>query len=401
VPAFLPFTGLRFDPAAAGAGLDSLTCPPYDVIDEEERAALEGRAPHNAVRLILPRDRSVDGDRYDATAALLADWRAQGVLRSDSGPRFYGYRMRFTDEHGAARHTHGVIGALRLPEPGENDVLPHERTLPKAKSDRLALMRATRCNLEPIWGLSLASGLTELLDDSVVLAECTDADGTVHELHEIADPDRIAAISGAVASAPVVLADGHHRFETACTYRNELRAAGTPLAGTDAILTLVVELVDDELWIEPIHRLIDLPAEVDLRARLDDRFEFVAAGPCTPEGIDTLTGAMLDRGALGLVDARGLALAIPRHRPVGPDSAVVEDLVVPALPEAAWHYWHDAHTTAAFVAKGTATHAILCSPVSVDQTRAVALAGERMPQKTTFFAPKPRTGLVLRSLTDN
>ena len=401
MPGFLPFTGLRFDPAAAGAGLDALTCPPYDVIDEEERAALEALGPHNAVRLILPRDRSVDGDRYDETAELLADWRTRGILRSDVGPRFYGYRMRFTDEHGTARHTHGVIGALRLPEPGDADVLPHERTLPKAKSDRLALMRATNCNLEPIWGLSLASGLTELLDDSVLLAESTDADGTVHELHEIADPAAIAAITRTVESAPVVLADGHHRFETACTYRNELRSAGTPLAGADAILTLVVELVEDELWIEPIHRLIDLPAEVDLRARLDDRFEFIAAGPASPEGIDALTVAMSERGALGLVDTDGLALAVPRRRPTGPDSAVVEELIVPALPEAGWHYWHDAHTTASFVEKGSATHAILCSPVSVEQTRGVALAGERMPQKTTFFAPKPRTGLVLRSLTDD
>ncbi|MFM7225265.1 MAG: DUF1015 family protein [Actinomycetota bacterium] len=398
MPGFLPFTGLRYDPAVTGTGLDALTCPPYDVIDEEARAALEHLAPHNAVRLILPRDCDVEGDRYEGVAGLLETWRASGALRSDGAPRFYGYRMRFTDEHGVHRHTHGVIGALRLPEPGEADVLPHERTLPKAKSDRLALMRATHTNLEPIWGLSLAGGLTDLLDDSVLLAECRDADGTQHELHDIRDPERIAAIVAAVGSAPVVLADGHHRFETACTYRDELRAAGAPTAGADAILALVVELVEDELWIEPIHRLIDLPAGIDLIARLDDAFAIERGGPATPEAIDALTVAMRERGALGLVDDRGLALAVPRLRPNGPDSAVVEELIVPRLPEADWHYWHDAMTTASFVEKGQATHAVLCSPVSVEQTRAVALASERLPQKTTLFAPKPHTGLVLHPL---
>lgn len=398
MPGFLPFAGLRFDPEVTGTGFDALTCPPYDVIDEEGRVALEDLAPHNAVRLILPRDRHEDGDRYEATGSLLTRWTEDGVLRRDDGPRFYGYRMRFTDEHGRYRHTHGVIGALRLPEPGDDDVLPHERTLPKAKSDRLALMRSTRCNLEPIWALSLARGLTDLLDDSVLLARCIDADGTAHELHEIADPQHIAAIATAIGSAPVVLADGHHRFETACTYRDEIRAAGRPTDGADAILTLVVELVEDELWIEPIHRLIDLPDDVDLRARLADAFEITPAGPCTPEAIDALTTSMRRHGGLGLIDADGLALAVPRNRPAGPDSAVVEELVVPRIPEASWHYWHDAVTTASLVDKGEATHAILCSPVSVEQTRAVALAGERMPQKTTFFAPKPRTGLVLRPL---
>jgi uncharacterized protein (DUF1015 family) len=398
VPSFLPFAGVRYDVAAAGTGLDALTAPPYDVVDEEQRAALEASDAHNAVRLILPRDGERDGDRYERAARTFAEWSRTGVLRPDPAPRFYGYRMRFTDAHGRARHTHGVIGALALPEAGAPDVLPHERTLPKAKSDRLSLLQATRVNGDPIWVLSLADGLTALLADATPLGSCRDPDGAVHELAAIDDAATVASISATVAQSPVVLADGHHRFETACTYRDEQRAGGRDPGGASAIMTLVVELADDELCIEPIHRLIDMPNGVDVRDRLGDVFDVRPAGPVTSEAVESLEADMRVHHALGLVDAKGLALAVPRGAVEPPDSAVVESLVVERLPEATWHYRHDAQAVAALVDKGAASAAILCSPVSVAETRAAALAGVRMPQKTTFFTPKPRTGMVFRTL---
>ena len=303
-----------------------------------------------------------------------------------------------------------MIGALALPEPGADDVLPHERTLPKAKSDRLALLREMRVNVDPIWALSLGTGLTEQAERSTPLTACTDPDGVRHELGAIDDPAAIAAIRAAVEPNRLVLADGHHRFETAINYRNERRAAGIDDAGADAIMTFVVELVDDELCIEPIHRLIDLPAGTDTRAQLADAFDITPAGPVTPEAVDDLVAQMRSRGGLGLVDGQGLALAVPRadvraaalageHAAVAEtDAAVVDAVVVPRLPDATWHYRHDAAAVAALVDKGVASAAILCSPVSVSQTRAAALAGARMPQKTTFFWPKPRTGMVFRPL---
>jgi uncharacterized protein (DUF1015 family) len=408
VPDFFAFAGLRYDCDAAGSALDALAAPPYDVIDEELRAALEAEAPHNAVRLLLPRDESADGDRYDRAAAALADWEQSGVLERDAAPRLYPYRMQFRGPHGEARHTRGVIGALRLPEAGDPSLLPHERTVAKAKSDRLALLRATRANVDPIWGLSLGAGLTELLAPDTVLATCTDPDGNTHELGAIDDPARIGRIGALVGGAPVVLADGHHRFETACAYRDELRAAGRDVGGADKIMMLVVELVDDELDIEPIHRLLELPAGVDLRARLADAFDVVDAGAYAEERVDALQARMAAEHALGLVDRAGLALAVPQpdaraaaladenDTVASTDAAVVETMVKPRLPEATWRYWHDAAGVAAQVEKGAATAAILCSPVSVAQTRAAALEGARMPQKTTFFTPKPRSGMVYR-----
>jgi uncharacterized protein (DUF1015 family) len=405
---FSPFAGVRY--RAASAELAALVAPPYDVIDEDQRAALEAADEHNAVRLILPRDEVDEGDRYARAAETFARWRATGVLAADPAPRFYGYRMEFTDPHGARRHTRGVLGALSLPEPGDDDVLPHERTSAKAKSDRLALLRAMRVNVDPIWGLTLGSGLAELLEDATPLAACVDSDGVHHEIAAVDDPDAIAAIRRVVGGSPVVLADGHHRFETALTYRDELRSSGIPPAGAAAIMTFVVELADDELCIEPIHRLLDAPSGTDLRAVLADAFEVRAAGANTSDGVDALEGAMRDRRGLGLVDDRGLALAIPHadartealageHPAVAAtDTAVIEALVVPRLPDATWQYRHDAHGVAALVDKRVATAAILCSPVSVALTRAAAVDRVRMPQKTTFFWPKPRTGMVFRTL---
>ena len=371
---------------------------------------LEAADEHNAVRLILPRDQVEDGDRYVRAAETFARWRADGLLVADPAPRFYGYRMEFTDPHGAHRHTRGVLGALSLPEPGDHDILPHERTLPKAKSDRLALLRAMRVNVDPIWGLTLGSGLTAVLEDAVPLAACVDPDGVRHEITAVDDPEAVAAIRRVVGGSAVVLADGHHRFETACNYRDELRSAGIAPAGAAAIMMFVVELADEELCIEPIHRLIDAPSGTDVRAALVDAFEVRAAGANTPDGIDALEAAMRAGHGLGLVDDRGLALAIPHadaraaalageHPAVAAtDTAVIEALVVPRLPDATWQYRHDAHGVAALVDKRVATAAVLCSPVSVAPTRAAAVDRVRMPQKTTFFWPKPRTGMVFRTL---
>ncbi len=405
---FSPFSGVRYQDASAE--LAALVAPPYDVIDDDQRATLEATHEHNSIRLILPRDVATEGDRYERAARTFTGWCAEGVLVRDAVPRFYAYRMEFTDPQGARRHTRGVLGALTLPESGDDDVLPHERTLPKAKSDRLALLRAMRVNVDPIWGLTLGSGLTALLAGAEPLAECVDADGVLHELAAIDDPKTIAAIHDVVAGAPLVLADGHHRFETALNYRNELRVEGVAPGGAAAIMAFVVELVDDELCIEPIHRLVDTPAGVDIRARLADAFDVRDAGANTPEGVDELTAAMRAQAGLGLVDERGLALAVPNagaraaalegeHPAVAAtDAAVIEALVVPRLADASWQYRHDAHGVAALVDKGAASAAILCSPVSVAGTRAAALDRVRMPQKTTFFWPKPRTGMVFRTL---
>lgn len=398
MPRFEPFCGVRY---ASGGDIASVAAPPYDVVDEHERQAFAANSPHNAIRLILPQDEHVDGDRYMAAAKLLAQWQSDGVLATDESPRFYGYLMEFTGPDGAARHTLGVLGALAVPDVmGEGGVLPHERTIAKAKSDRLDLLRATRANLDPIWGLSLTEGFTALIDTSHPIANCVDELGVHHTLFVIDDPAAIAAISSAIDANPLVLADGHHRFETAFNYRNEQRTATATDPGADAIMALVVELADDQLCIQAIHRLAELPAGFDARGALSDAFTFETVASLAEAG---------DRGPV-LIDGDGMAVlvaidsvvntALEGEEPAArnTDAAVIEQVVKPRWPDAVWVYRHDDDEIVNLVQNGTYTAGIVLRPASVATTRAAAFAGVRMPQKTTFFYPKPRTGMVFRKL---
>jgi uncharacterized protein (DUF1015 family) len=382
------------------------------VIDDDDRARLESADPHNSVRLILPRDGTDGRDRYQVASGCLDAWRIDGVLVVDDPARFYLYEMLFEDENGRFRRTHGVVGALGLPSPGtepaEVGVLPHERTMKTATSDRLSLLRATRANLDPIWVLSLADGLSKQLVRyrSPLIAYCEDQDGVTHRLFPLTEPEHIATVSEAVTSAPVVLADGHHRFETACAYRDERLDAGIDDPGAGWIMAFAAELADDELRVRPIHRLLHGVGGVDVRRALTGPFAVDDMGPNTPDGIVSLRRRMRDDGALGLVDGSGLALLRPAAsvtetevlRDV--DSTRFDTQVRPALPGAKVTFRSDAAAVAALVEKGAADAAVLLRPVSVAQIRAAAFAGVRMPEKTTFFSPKPRTGMVFRSLDE-
>jgi uncharacterized protein (DUF1015 family) len=379
--------------------LDDVVCPPYDVISEAERFALEARSPYNIVRLELPRDDAGGIDRYQRAAALLDAWRDGGVLHRDTDPAFFGYRMRFTDPSGAARQTVGVIGALELEPPGSG-ILPHEETTPKAKTDRLELVRATRTNVSPIWGLTPAGGLSALGPAPAHPAEhAVDLDGVAHDLWPITEPDQIKGIRAAVESQPVLIADGHHRYETALAYRDEQARQGTKGADEDLVMALIVELAERQLTVQPIHRLLKgLPSGFDVPASLADWFELV---PTTPAD-RTITSRMAEEGALAVVTPGGTWLARPRPAVTAAATHDLDssrlDLVLAALPSHQLVFQPGWDHAAAAVASGEADAAILLRPVTVDQIGAVSHGGVRMPAKTTYFWPKPRTGMVVREL---
>ncbi len=399
---FEPFPGLRFS-ASHVSSLDDVVCPPYDVISEEERERLVARSPANIVRVELPR--STDGDDpYLAAAKLLDAWRDGGVLHRDREPAFYGYRMSFTDELGTARSTVGVIGALGLEPPGAG-ILPHEETTPKARSDRLSLLRATRANLSPIWGLSPAAGLTELLGSPAhprPAERVTCEDGVCHELWPITDRHEVDDISQVVGSEPVLIADGHHRYETALAFQAEERDAGGGRPGDhDLVMALVVELAEDQLAVGAIHRLLSgLPEGFDLAGALG-RYYYLEP---TARGDAGIARAMQDAGASALVTPDGCWLARPR--PETADAAVHDldssrlDVAIAALPPHRVDFQHGADLCLAAVESGHAQAAVLLRPAGVGQIAEVARGGVRMPAKTTFFWPKPRTGMVVRELID-
>lgn len=398
MPRFEPFVALRYSPSLP---LGKVVAPPYDVLSDSDVVALLASHPRNIVAIDVPRD--VDGPgRYDLAGQRLGDWIADGTLVRDPQPSFTLYRTHFTDEAGTVRETVGVLGGLEVVDEGAGGVLPHERTIPKAKTDRLDLTRATNANLSPVWGLSLTPGLTDLLRaPGEPMGSCTDEQGVVHTVERISDPERVATIAAAVGAHPVLIADGHHRYAISRTFRDEVRAAGQRDSPAELTLSYVAELVEDQLSIDAIHRLYHGVTADDLLRILSQCFDTSEAGAVTP----AFSAEAIRRGALCLVRPDGTGVWLTA-KPVafvgvrGLDGAYLEH----ALREQAIDvsYQHGVQHVIDLVAGGTAaqpTTGVLIRPTSIVEIRRTADEGLLMPPKSTYFTPKLRTGLVLRPLS--
>lgn len=399
---FEPFPGIRYDPERVDPGL--VTAPPYDVLDAAERAALLERDPHNVIAVDLPVAPGQDGADadYERAADLFARWQDEGVLVTDE-PSFYAYRMGYTDEAGRARQVAGIIGALELSPPDEGRVLPHEQTTPKAKTDRLRLYRATGANLSAVWGLSPAAGLGALAElPGPPVARWTDDLGVHHRLWQITQPGLLDAIAGAVGSEPVVIADGHHRYATALQHRDERHESGAGAGPWDLVLAFVVELSEDQLDVQPIHRVLTgVPDGLDLAEALAPWFEVEADATVDPTVVDR----MVAEGALTLLTAKGAWTLRPRPEALAGardlDSSRL-DLALAGIAaeqvELGVAYQHGVDRVQALVDGGEVDAGVLLRPATVGQILEIAHGGERMPPKTTFFHPKPSTGQVFRSI---
>jgi uncharacterized protein (DUF1015 family) len=388
MPHFEPFRGLRYDRTVP---LDQVIAPPYDVIEPRQREELADRHPENSVLVELP-ESSGNHDRYEHAAELLESWQRRGHLLRDPLPSLYVYRMRTPE--GAM--TTGVVGALRLPEGESDDVRPHEETLAKPLGDRLHLLRATRANLSPIWLLSTRSGLSGLLPTTGdPTARAQDDDGVIHELWRIDDAEDCARIAAAVGSAPLVVADGHHRYQTALHYRGE-EVGESGKDGAGSIMAYVVELSPAQLRVGAIHRVLrglDKPEAIQEAARA--HFNMVRAGPLA----DGVVGALETSRNLGLLLPDGSWLLTPRQE----ESQDLLDptLVQPMLDELEGvevGFAHHAEEAAEQVRSGESQAALVLRPVGVEQIARWATDHRRMPPKTTYFHPKPRTGMVFRLL---
>jgi uncharacterized protein (DUF1015 family) len=392
MPRFEPFNGLRYD--SAHVDLSMVIAPPYDVIGPEQRARLASRHSANAVRIELPEpDHRAGLDRYEHAARQLERWQEEGILVRDPRPDFYAYRMT------AGQYaTNGVIGALGLDDASAASTFLHEQTLPKPKSDRLELLEATGTNVSPIWGLSLSTGLTEVfLRSGTPDATATDEDGVAHDLWVIDDPGTIKAVGDAVGTAPVVIADGHHRYETAMAYHRERAGAS---AGGDQVMALIVELAAGQLHVGPIHRALSgLPDGLDLVDAFSSWFDVTRAGDFD----ERTTGALGQTEALALVMPSGAWLLSPKDGTpeaagANLDSSMVA-LVIAELPDHDLEFFNAWPEAIAAVASEAVQAVVLMRPVTVDQIAQWARDGRRMPPKTTYFHPKPRTGMVFRTLS--
>ncbi|CAI7978266.1 DUF1015 domain-containing protein [Frankia sp. Hr75.2] len=432
VPAGLvlaPFRAARF--TAAGPDLAALTSPPYDVIDEDGRTALEAAAEHNVVRLILPRDLSPaespgePDSRYDRAARTLREWLDAGILARDEAPALYVYEQ---EQDGHLQR--GLVGALALADPDAGIVLPHENTMAGPVSDRLALTRATAANLEPIFLLYDGGGpASQVVAAAVTTPPIVDAhtdDGVTHRIWAIDDPAQLETIAADLLPRRAVIADGHHRYATYRHYQAERHAAGDGAGAWDFGLTFLVDATANGPQVHAIHRAVLGLTLADAVARAEGAFtvrrltEAAGAGagaPVDPAALlDELAKAGHDGHAFVISDdsdaylltapaADLLARALPADR-----SAAFRGLDVTvahlALITNVWgledragvvDYYHDAPAALA-AARATGGVALLLNPTPVADVTAVAGAAERMPRKSTLFTPKPRTGLLIRPL---
>jgi uncharacterized protein (DUF1015 family) len=412
-----PLRALHYDPSVVGP-LAGVVAPPYDVIDSNQRAALIERSPFNVVAVDLPRG---EPDPYTVAGELFASWQRQGALTRDEQPALWAHTQDYTGPDGARRTRRGFFCRVGIEEYGAGRVRPHERTHPGPKEDRLRLTRATRANLSPIFSLysdptGAAWQALAAATEQPPWADITDADDTVHRLWRVSDTAAIAAVQAATREAELLIADGHHRYETMQAYARE---AGAGDAGY--VLMCLVALEDPGLTVFPTHRLIGalsderrLALEQALRRDFDVREVPVEELP-PPDGAGPLQlGYFEGPGGpplrLTLEDQaiadRALADHSEAYRHL--DTGVLETLLL----KNALGYSDDdiAHFNGLFYARDTAEAlamvrsgeydaAFLMRPTPVSQVRDVAAAGENMPPKSTFFFPKLLTGLLFNPLS--
>jgi uncharacterized protein (DUF1015 family) len=432
-----PLTPLRYDLSLHKDGLASVIAPPYDVISPEERAKLAARDPHNIVHLILPEG---EGDtKYANAARLLSRWVGDGVLVRDPEPAFYRYEQTFVppgDAGGGRPLTRrGFLALVRAVPFSERVVLPHERTLSGPKVDRLKLFQATATNLSPGFMLyrDPEGQLEGPLSSGATLTELSTPDGIQHSLAKVSDPAAIRAIVAGIAKSKLLIADGHHRYETALRYAEETSAshpAASPRAEHRYFMTFLVNGDDPNLVVFPTHRHVhSLPSfsfdALEQRARglfhvqplpqSSDKAAVVEALRAASAGGRRPSLAAAGRDGrvilLTLRDDVDLAAHVTLGR-VAPvlrktdvvilHAGVLEDIlgISPEAQAAKTNLWYPQDVGAALgeVRGGRGDVLFVMNATPVAQVREAAEAGEVMPQKSTFFYPKVPTGLAIHTL---
>jgi uncharacterized protein (DUF1015 family) len=431
-----PLTPLRYDLSRLPAGLGRVVAPPYDVISAEQRQELAASDPHNVVRLILPEG---EGDaKYANAAATLEGWRGAGALVRDPQAAFYRYDQTFAPPGGGrSRRRRGFLALVRLVPFADRVVLPHERTLSGPKEDRLKLFRATGTNLSPGFMLyrDARGELDAALERADTIAEFATADGVQHALAKVHEAAAVRAIVEGVARSTLLIADGHHRYETALRYSQETDAAH-PNASQRAehryFMTFLANGDSPDLVVFPTHRHVhslpdfsfdrmvqgaraafdveELPAGIGAEDILDAVRKAGQRGPTVAAAGGSLAGGANRVAVLTLRPGADASHPVLSQKPAvlrATDvtvlhAAVLEHLlgITPEAQAAKTNLWYpqDARAALADVRSGRGQVLFLMNATPVAQVRAAAEAGEVMPQKSTFFYPKVATGLAIHTL---
>ncbi len=407
MPEIRPLNALHYAPD----DLQDAVAPPYDVIDDDLRADLERRSPHNVVRIDLP----VGDDPYGSAARTFAEWQETGVLQRDEEPALWVLTQEYVGPDGQKRTRSGFFAAVRVEDYGPGRIRPHERTHPGPKEDRLNLTRATKANLSPIFSLysdpeRAAWDALAPATETEPWAAVTDDDGTVNRMWRVSDPRTVERVAGVVGQAELLIADGHHRYETARVYAQE---QGTEEA--QWVLMNLVALEDPGLTVFPTHRLA--------KGRGLERYEALATTLREHFDVEEIPLEDLEppasRGPVefGYLDGhfrrpfrlRWKGAPVPGLE--GPlarfDSAILESLILKGPLELTdddidhlhdFGYARDAKRAKDLVLDAQYDVAFLLRPPSVATIQEVAAAGQNMPPKSTYFFPKVPTGLVFNRL---
>ena len=412
-----PLRALRYDTSVVGS-LADVVAPPYDVIDSSQRAELIARSPFNVVAVDLPQGAI---DPYESARELFESWQLQGALVRDREPALWAHTQDYTGPGGERLTRRGFFCRVRIEDYGPGRVRPHERTHPGPKEDRLRLTRATRANVSPIFSLYSdprqdAWGALEPATESAPQGEVTDADGTRHRLWRVSSPETIAAVQDATRDAELLIADGHHRYETMQAYAEEIGGEGDHRY----VLMCLVAMEDPGLTVFPTHRVVrglDSTRQEALAEALRRDFE-IREVPLEQLAPSSGNGPL----QLGYIDAHfkrpfRLALkdqsiadaALREHaQPYRElDTGVLEALVLKGAlglsDDDIAHfkglfYARDTSEALAMVSSGAYDAAFIMRATPVEQVQAVAAAGENMPPKSTYFFPKLLTGLLINPL---
>jgi uncharacterized protein (DUF1015 family) len=415
-----PLRTLRYEPRAVGS-LEAVIAPPYDVIDDELRAQLVARSPFNVVEIDLPTANG--GDPYMHARDTLDAWRQQGILVREREPALWILEQHYRGPDGSERRRRGFFARVRVEEYGAGRIRPHERTHPGPKEDRLRLTRATRANLSPIFSLfpDPEGAATECIADAIAgepFATADDHEGTENVLWRVSDPDAVAALQAALLDAELLIADGHHRYETARVYAQEIGGEGEH----NYVLMFLSALSDPGLTVFPTHRLLsglkdDAAKQQAIREALTRDFEVQEVGPgeLSPNGPG-------DRIQFGYMDSfhrqpyrvtlkdQAIADAALEGKPEPYrhlDTAVLEALILRGALGMSeddishlrgLHYSKSTEDARAAVEAGRCDAGFFLRATPIEQVRDVAETGESMPPKSTYFYPKVPTGLVFNLL---
>jgi uncharacterized protein (DUF1015 family) len=438
MPEIHAFRGLRYDLGHVGA-LSDVVAPPYDVIGPELQDRLYKQHPANVIRLILNREEPGDDDannRYVRAARFLRNWRSEGVVQQEPDPALYVYHQVF-GHAGRQLTRRGFMARVRLERFGEGKIYPHEETHSAAKADRLKLTVACQANLSQIFGLypDEENRAQQALEDAIAgrtPLEATDHLGVVHRLWPVSDLAVIAEVAAAVGPKAMYVADGHHRYETACNYRDQLAAAGhlDHEHPANFVMTMCVSMNDQGMVVLPTHRLfrgIPLLSTEELVGKLGEHFETMAAGegPQQAEDIWQDIESDADQGVIGLFTARDQQWIVARITEAGRARmaevagehsdewqglgvSILHRLIIETLLDAKDlpkpKYVHLVDEVVDSLVSGdkdgqSFPMAALVMPATLDHIRSISEHGERMPAKSTYFYPKLLSGLVFNPLS--